>query len=111
MTFFCKMIGYSRVELLHQNSRMLYCSNEEYVSVGSEKYRQIRKLGIGSVETRMKRKDGTVIDVLLSSAPLNPGDLSDGVSFTALDITEAKQIQLRLKESEKEIPHHDGVND
>ena len=87
----CDMTGYSRDELVGQNSRMLYLTDSDYNYVGSEKYRQIAEKGTGSVETRWRRKDGTVIDVLLSSTPLNPVDLSAGVTFTALDITERKK--------------------
>ena len=98
---FCKMIGYSKSDLLQQNSRILYCSDEEFERVGAEKYRAIDKTGTGSVETRFKRKDGTIIDVFLSSSPLNRDDLSDGVSFTVLDITEARQAELKLRQSEE----------
>ncbi len=58
--------------------------------------------GQGTVETRWKRKDGTIIDVLLSSAPLSiPSDHSAGVTFTALDITERKQAEADLQDSEE----------
>jgi len=49
----------------------------------------IAKAGTGAVETRFRRKDGTVIDVLLSSTPMDAAHLSRGVTFTALDITSA----------------------
>ena len=47
-------------------------------------------------ETRWQRRDGTIIQVLLSSTPLDPNDLSTGVTFTALDITKRKQAQEAL---------------
>jgi PAS domain S-box-containing protein len=51
------------------------------------------------VETSWRRKDGGIIDVLLSTAPIVPGDLSQGVVFTALDITamkKSREAQTRL---------------
>ncbi|RPJ15659.1 MAG: PAS domain-containing sensor histidine kinase [Desulfobacteraceae bacterium] len=93
----CYMTGYSRDELVGQSSRMLYSNEADYAYVGSEKYRQIAEKGTGSVETRWRRKDGTVINVLLSSTPLNPADLSAGVTFTALDITEQKLTYEELQ--------------
>jgi PAS domain S-box-containing protein len=93
---FCEMTGYSREELLHKESSMLYPSIKEFDSVGKEKYRQISEKGTGTVETNFKRKDGKIIDVLLSSTPLNINDLKIGVTFTALDITEKKKDLLEL---------------
>ena len=96
----CKMTGYSREELLDQSARMLYPTEEDFEYVGTEKYAQIRERGIGTVETRWRRKDGKVIDVLLSSTPVDPDDLTAGVTFTALDITERKRAEEELRESE-----------
>lgn len=97
----CDMTGYSRDKLVGQSARMLYATDADYDYVGSEKYCQIAEKGTGSVETRWRRKDGPVIDVLLSSTPFNPADLSAGITFTALDITEQKRTEkdLRLNES------------
>jgi PAS domain S-box-containing protein len=95
------MTGYSQEELIGQNSRMLYCSDAEYIAVGTEKYLQIGIHGTGTVETRWQRKDGQFIDVLLSSTPINPLDLGAGVTFTALDITASKKAEAALRESEE----------
>jgi PAS domain S-box-containing protein len=95
------MLGYSLEELLEQSAEMLYIDLEEFKWVGKEKYSQIWKQGTGTVETRWKRKDGTILDVLLSSAPIDPSDLSAGVTFTALDITQRKQAEADLQDSEE----------
>ena len=96
----CEMVGYSQKELLEQNARMLYLTDEDFDYVGREKYLQISEKGTGTVETRWQRKDGKVIDVILSSTPIDPDDLSIGVTFTALDITLRKQAEEALQESE-----------
>jgi len=100
----CEITGYTRDELIGQSSRKLYPSTEEYEIVGNEKYRMIKVAGRGTVETRWKRKDGEIRDILLSSVPLDVNDLSKGVTFTALDITERKSMEnsLRLKTTELE---------
>ena len=100
----CDMTGYSRQELLHCSARLLYPTEEEYHWVDRDHHRRISEQGAGAVETRWRRRDGTVINVLLSSAPLDPRDISAGFTFTALDITGRKlaenimQARLRLLE-------------
>lgn len=99
----CEMTGYRREELVHMNSRILYPTEQEYEYVGREKYRQIEKHGTGIVEARWQCKDGRIINVLLSSTPLDLADRSKGVTFTALDITERKKAELALQESERRL--------
>ncbi|MBN1764323.1 MAG: PAS domain S-box protein, partial [Sedimentisphaerales bacterium] len=93
----CEITGYTREELLEQNARMLYPSQEDYDYVGREKYRQIREHGTGTVESRWQRKDGKIIDVLLSSTPMEPDDYSIGFTFTVLDITDRKQAEREIQ--------------
>ena len=95
----CHMTGYNRKELLGKSARMLYPTQEDYDYVGQEKYRQISEKSTGTVETRWKRKDGTVIDIILSSTRLDPDNLAKGVTFTALDITDRKQAGEELREA------------
>jgi PAS domain S-box-containing protein len=97
----CEMLGYSADELLGQSARIAYESDEEFERVGRVKYPEIQERGVGSVETRLKRKDGSVLDILLCSSAVDPGDLSKGVIFTVLDITERKQVEGALRESEE----------
>lgn len=94
--FLSNITGYSREELFGQDSRILYPNDETYEYVGNEKYRQIERLGVGTVETQFVRKNGEFIDVLISSAPINPDDLSVGVTFTVLDITEKKKSERKI---------------
>ena len=97
------MTGYGPEELIGQSARMLYANQEDFDHVGTEKYRQIREQGVGSVETRWRCKDGTMIHVALSSAPIVVGDLNKGVIFTAQDITAIKQAeQARLMHEAKQ---------
>jgi len=90
---FCEMIGYTREELLEKKTRICYLNDEEFVQVDKEQYEQMRKYGMGTGETRWRRKDGTVIDVLLSLAPIDSTDFSKGIIFTALDISNEKRAR------------------
>ena len=108
----CRMVGYTPEELIGQSARMLYPTDEDFHRVRRDKYSQIEAQGTGTVETRWQRKDGAVIDVLLSSTPLDPADYSAGVTFTALEITARKQAEAALRsEEEKYRLHFENVFD
>jgi PAS domain S-box-containing protein len=97
------MLGYTSDELVGQSARMLYPSQEDFDWVEKEKYKQIHKYGTGTVETRWQRKDGDIIDVLLSSTPLDTSDLSAGVTFTALDLTKRKHAEDSLRRERERL--------
>ena len=93
----CEMLLYSAEEIIGREGRFLYPTEEDYTYVGTEKYRLMAKQGWGTVETRWLRKDGQIIDVLLSSAPIVPGNPAAGITFTAIDITQRKRNELLLR--------------
>lgn len=99
----CQIIGYQRDELMGKSTRIIYPDEEEYERVGRVKYPQIEREGIGVVETKVRRKDGEIMDVILSSAPIDPADMKKGVTFTLLNITERKSMEKEVKSSEKKL--------
>ena len=96
----CNMTGYTRSELIGKSSEILYSSTEEFINAGKEKYGQITEKGSGSVETKFKCKNGKILNVILSSTPLDNNDHSKGITFTVLDITERKKSDEALKASQ-----------
>ena len=99
----CEMTGYSPEELVGKTARVLYPADEDYDYVGREKYRQIREKGTGTVETRWKRKDGSLRDILLSSTPVDISNPTKNVTFTALDITDRKQAEEKLRAAYEQL--------
>lgn len=99
----CEMLGYREEELLGRSARVLYPTEEEYRRVGEVKYRQIEERGIGSLETRWRRKDGRILDVLLSSTFLDPGNPSAGAVFTAMDVTELRRVREYRERADRVI--------
>jgi PAS domain S-box-containing protein len=87
----CTITGYSEEEMIGQNTRMLYPDDEEYLRIGRELYGQMEREGIGTVEGRLKRKDGAIITVILNLTPFDLLNPSAGVTATVLDITEQKR--------------------
>jgi len=100
---FCQITGYEIDEIKGKSARFVYPTEEEFLKVGVEKYNQIQKKGTGTVETLFRKKDGSIINVLLSSTPINIENLSQGVTFTALDITERKKAELALRANEERM--------
>jgi two-component system, cell cycle sensor histidine kinase and response regulator CckA len=90
---FCEMTGYAEHELLGQNTRVLYQSEEEFVCVGQEQAQQLRVKGAFSTETVWLRRDGSVMDVFLATTPLDLSDPAKGLTFAAVEFTELKQAR------------------
>ncbi len=96
-----EMLGYTEEEMVGKSARMLYENDEEFERVGKVKYLQIGQYGTAEVETRWLRKDGVPINIQLRSTPIAVGDISAGVTFTAADITERKQMEEKLRQAQK----------
>ncbi len=105
---FCRMTGYTEVEVRGMEVRALYESQAEYERVGSELYSQVRETGTGSVESRLKCKDESLINIQVSVAPLNPQAWSEGLNFVIMDMTQLKRakaeqqnLEIQLRQSQK----------
>ncbi len=96
-TSLCTLTGYCEEELLGQRTRILYPSEEEYLRVGREVYEPLQRECMVSTEARLRRKDGSVIDVLLYVSSFVPQNPMAGVTLTVVDITERKRVEEALK--------------
>jgi len=96
-----EITGYSKEELIGKDSCVIYESDEEYERVGKVKYADIEKYGTGEVITRWKRKDGTLLDIHLRSTPIDPQNISEGVTFSAIDITEMRKLQEQANRAQR----------
>ncbi len=94
-----KMLGYSRKEMIGKNSKMFYESFSEYDKIG-ELYNKLKNKVVTFSEARIAKKSGEIIDVIITLSPLEKNDLSKGLVFSVLDITEKKKAEIRRKELE-----------
>ncbi len=93
----CDLTGYSRDELVGKDARCFYLSDSEYESAGRELYSQVLRTGRGSTEARFLKKDGTLMDVILTGGMLRAEDPAAGFVVTIQDITERKRTQEALE--------------
>ncbi len=105
----CKIVGYTEEELIGKNTLMLYINENEYMRADAELNSQMEKTGLGIIESRLKRKDGIIIDVILCLSPFDPEDISAGLTFTALDITERKRIEAEKSRLEEMLLHSQKI--
>lgn len=82
------LTGYPCEELAGKSLSLLCASEQESESLKAA----FPELSgeVGTIETRWKKKDGTVIDVLLSTAAVNASDPGEGHVFTATNISDRK---------------------
>lgn len=96
----CRMSGYTRGELLHQSTALLYESQEEFERAGRFLYRPPQSQELDSVEARMRHKDGRLMTWWLRVTPLNS---NEGIVFSAMDITDRKSMEEALRESRERL--------
>ena len=98
---FCRMLGYSRDEIVGKKFRMFCTTNDEFKTIGKI-YTNISRLGSSTAETRLSRKDGEIINVSMSFSAFNKNDLSQGVAVSLIDITERKRVEEKLEQAAEE---------
>ena len=105
-TSLCEMTGYTEEELTGQNTRVLYPDDEEYFRIDRELYTVMNDREPGGVamrESRIRKKDGTIIDVIISLSPFDPRHPASGVTATVLDVTERKRSDEALKRATRQV--------
>ncbi len=91
----CKMVGYSREEILKMNIKDLV--GEEGITANPIKYKELKEQPQVLAERQLTCKDGSVIHVEISGKMLKDGRLQGVVR----DITKRKRTEEQLRESEE----------
>lgn len=99
----CEILGYTRDELIGQHVQLLCPDDTVYESALQQMHARVEVTGKCTLETRFRRKDGAIIDVLLSITPLDPMHFSWGVTFTVQDITERKAMEREIEYHAREL--------
>jgi PAS domain S-box-containing protein len=99
----CEITGYSKQELLGKNSRIIYESDEVYTDVGISLDSLIARNGTGTIETRYRRKDGSLIDVLIKGTYTDYDNSVKARVFATVDITEQKIMEKALRDNAEQL--------
>ncbi len=96
-----EMCGYCEKDFLGKTLLMMYQNIAEYNRVGYELYEKHN-----CVETKWRRKEGGLIDVLIYAAPLTANDPESGNIITVCDITKMKRSQEEILKRHKETQRY-----
>lgn len=91
-----EITGYSKDEIQLQPSKKFYETEEEFERAGTIVYPEIAAKGKSTVETRFRRKDGSITEVLMNVAAVDNTDPAAGVVFVIVDIGEFNKMTKEL---------------
>lgn len=98
-----RLFGYSREELLGQNTQMLHESNQVYEEFGRHGEPILSEFGVYKTEQRMRKKDASLIETEITVTALNEElGWQGGVISIIRDITARKTAERELLESRKQ---------
>lgn len=99
--YLCELFGYDRSEIVGHSTELIYPTEEDFKYFGRENAEKLDKKGFGSFSTTLKRKDGSLIDVLVTTSRLIKSDKEGPISFAIMDITKQTESKRLLQENEE----------
>jgi len=103
-TLFCKIFGYTKEELLYQNSEILHISKDSYKQWGKLVFEKAQINSVINERYEVKRKDGTPFWIEASGAPFdNAKHISNGVVWTIMDVTEQIENKNTIEKLNKSL--------
>jgi PAS domain S-box-containing protein len=97
------LFQYSKEEMENQTTRKLYPSDEAYEKLGRDAYPAIAQGHTFETVQELFRKDGARLLIRYVGQALDPADMSKGTIWLLEDITERKQAEVKLLESQQQL--------
>ncbi|MFA7091745.1 MAG: response regulator [Arcobacteraceae bacterium] len=92
----CELFGYTKEELLFKSFEIIHKSKISFDSFAPQ-YKQFKEAGISNIEYPFRCKDGKVIWCAVFGTPLDNTDLSQGIIWSLIDISDKKIAQQTLE--------------
>ncbi|HVN95109.1 MAG TPA: PAS domain S-box protein [Syntrophorhabdaceae bacterium] len=93
--------GYTLEDIKDRNPRIFYADDEEFNRVRGLVFEKVLRGNSMEADTRWVRRDGKIRDIHLSVAPIDPADASLGQVSIVTDVTEQREAEKNLLESEE----------
>lgn len=101
---FFEILGYSEFEIIGSSTRLLYENEMEYERVGRDVSAGISERGLACVQTKHRRKEGSLRDIALTVVPFQAKHISSGMMIvTVEDITDRKRAEEELQENRRQL--------
>ena len=97
-----RMFGFQdEHQYIGQSARILYPSDEEYRRAGEALYENLETGAVREIDTRFRRRDGSIFDGIIRITALDPVDVTKGVIATITDVSRRKRAEDALRQSEE----------
>lgn len=92
----CELFGYTKEQLIAQNFELLHISKESFDNFAVE-YKKFGNTTLANIEYPFRCKNGDIIWCTVYGAPLKKSDLSQGIIWSLVDITQKKNAEDELQ--------------
>jgi len=92
----CEMFGFEKEELLGKTFEIIHATPSSYRDFTDE-YKRLKYSNITNIEYEFKTKDKNIIWCEVFVTPLDRDELSKGIIWSLIDITQRKKIQNELE--------------
>lgn len=98
---FHEMTGHVPGSLEGKDALIFYPTPKEYDRVSRRLVSEVARIGSGTVDTRLSRKDNTVFDCRVRASRMDAENPAKGMLIMASDITEIKSSQIQNQQAQK----------